>query len=188
MTKEQLKNYSELIKHLYEQGHIMADGDVWLGDELVIDVDDTSSDYGFIGKPNDLMARKHLEAEAILKEWSQSPDPFRRQAASLCPRMFVFIDDQEMWDGMTEEQEALIRHNHKWTLRVSGDANRAMPMSDLSYTKIDGVRFLNCGNFNFPWTEGRAEWLADNLTVSKWVQFILDDLYDELAFGGLGLG
>ena len=188
MNKTQLSKYAELVQFLHEEGHIKAEGDVWVGDDLVIDVDDTQSDYGFIGKPNSLMARKHQEAEEVINLWGSSSDPFKRQAAALCPRMFVFIDDQEMWDSMNDAQEALIRKNHNWSLRVSGKNNRAMPMVDEGNNIYKGVRFLNCGNFNFPWTEDRDEWLADNLTVGKWVEFILQELYDELAFGGLTLG
>ena len=185
MNKEQLAKYAELIQYLYEQGHVKAEGDVWVDGELIIDVDDTKSEFGFIGKSNGLMARKHQEVEDILDLWGKSSDPFKRQAAALCPRMLVFIDSQEMWDGMTDAQEALIRKNHNWSLRRSTRNNRAMSMVDEGNNIYKGVLFLNCGNFNFPWHEGREEWLAEELTIGKWINFILVEIYDELAFGSI---
>lgn len=187
MNKEQMKDYSDLFRHLYEQGHIRAEGDVYFGDILTIDVDDTSSDYGFIGKPNVNMARKHTVAEKILEQWSKSGNPFERKAAASCPRMFVFIDDQAMWDSMTTEQKDMVRNNHNWAFRMYDHEQALAPLVDENYTRSEDTFFISLQNYNFPKTEGREKWLESHFDMEKWLTFWLTSKRDNLMYGGTGL-
>jgi len=193
-------NLGELIQTAYNNGELLvtAEGDIYYRGQLVVDLnldDVQESDWGFIGTPNQYHGRRHRGAEQWIKNKLAEGDAKTAQVIALCPRFFVFVDDQEQFDAMGEGTEELFRYNSSKWFTFSSKNFSLYQLYDLNNRAIYNHFFIALANYDFPnfpedykdkfaRAKSRPDYLSKFLNIEKWLDFWFVEKYDELFGGG----
>lgn len=140
-------NFLVTQNRLEFSGNLIVDGVEISGDKEPID-DSQPNQFGFYGTPDGYGCRPNSYADEVVAKWSRSEDPFDRAAAALAPKRFLFIDSLD--DLIDPKIKKLLYANHQHNFNSLRAGVRLTQLVDEKGSKIEGLHFINFGNYNFP--------------------------------------